>query len=267
MTCDNYFWVRGIIHCHSTWSYDGQNSLEELCLEFQKQGFRFVALTEHSHGITKASYREFVSLCERLSSAIFLVVPGLEILCPDGTEIAGVGLDIVVPPGSPAQVIEGIKRAGGFAVWVHPKKRLKLPNKPFQSHAIEVLNGKEDGTLAPPISLFREVKKWRKKYSFFMIVGLDLHGLGAPLNVWTECYVSKLSKENIMEALFKGNFINLISGTSIPSSGAMKFKDNVYFVVVRIIYLLWNLFLKILPKPMLSFVIRRTRSFVLKIKK
>jgi DNA polymerase (family 10) len=39
--------VRGVVHCHSTWS-DGKNSLEEMARAAQALGFQYLTVTEHS---------------------------------------------------------------------------------------------------------------------------------------------------------------------------------------------------------------------------
>ena len=39
----------GELHCHSTWSSDGKGSIEEMALTARERGYRFLALTDHSH--------------------------------------------------------------------------------------------------------------------------------------------------------------------------------------------------------------------------
>jgi hypothetical protein len=260
--------VRGIIHCHSDFSFDGQNSLEELCCAFKAQGFSFVALTEHSSGISKTRYEEYVARCRKLSSDEFVLIPGLEILCPNGTEIAGIGLTELIESADPETVSTAIKRAGGFSIWVHPQKRggLSRNSIPYGTHAIEILNGKEDGTIAPDLKLSRKIATWRREYNFMVIAGLDLHCIGAPLNVWIECSVSEVSQAGIVSALFMGNYRNVISGISFPSFGVVAMAAQIKFFCLRLLYITWNQILDVLPVGIKKFVVTISRPIVTRIK-
>ncbi len=41
--------LRGEMHCHSTWSSDGKNTIEEMAQAAKNRGYRFLCLTDHSH--------------------------------------------------------------------------------------------------------------------------------------------------------------------------------------------------------------------------
>jgi len=41
--------LRGEMHCHSTWSADGKNTIEEMARTAKARGYRFMCLTDHSH--------------------------------------------------------------------------------------------------------------------------------------------------------------------------------------------------------------------------
>ncbi len=41
--------LRGEMHCHSTWSSDGKNTIEEMAQAAKLRGYRFLCLTDHSH--------------------------------------------------------------------------------------------------------------------------------------------------------------------------------------------------------------------------
>ena len=41
--------LRGEMHCHSTWSSDGKNTIEEMAQTAKSRGYRFLCLTDHSH--------------------------------------------------------------------------------------------------------------------------------------------------------------------------------------------------------------------------
>ena len=73
--------LRGDLHCHSTWSSDGKNSIEEMAEEAKRRGYSFLAITDHSHylreGRLEAQDSEIDALQERLGR--FRLVKGIEV--------------------------------------------------------------------------------------------------------------------------------------------------------------------------------------------
>ena len=74
--------LRGEMHCHSTWSSDGKNSLEEMVLTAKSRGYRFLCITDHSHylrdGRLEAQWQEIDELNGRLPKS-FRVYRGIEV--------------------------------------------------------------------------------------------------------------------------------------------------------------------------------------------
>jgi DNA polymerase (family X) len=73
--------LQGEMHCHSNWSSDGQNSIEEMARTAKERGYRFLCLTDHSHylreGRLEAQWREIEEVNERLKP--FRVLRGIEV--------------------------------------------------------------------------------------------------------------------------------------------------------------------------------------------
>jgi DNA polymerase (family 10) len=73
--------LHGEMHCHSTWSSDGKNSLEEMAVTAKARGYRFLCLTDHSHylrdGRLEAQWKEIEELNGRLKS--FRILRGIEV--------------------------------------------------------------------------------------------------------------------------------------------------------------------------------------------
>src|SRR5881392_584391 len=73
--------LRGDLHCHSTWSSDGKNSIEEMAEEAKRRGYAFLAITDHSHylrdGRLDAQDSEIDALQERLGR--FRLAKGIEV--------------------------------------------------------------------------------------------------------------------------------------------------------------------------------------------
>jgi len=80
--------LEGELHCHSTWSSDGRSSIEEMARTAKAAGYRYLALTDHSHylrdGRMEAQWREIEEVNERVKP--FRVLRGVEAnIRADGT--------------------------------------------------------------------------------------------------------------------------------------------------------------------------------------
>jgi hypothetical protein len=96
---------------HTKYSMDSKSSLEDIIARCQKTGINCVAITDHNtvEGGLKM---------KRL--APFTVIPGEEILTPNG-EIIGYFLKEWIPSGLPIEkVIEAIRAQGGLVAVPHP---------------------------------------------------------------------------------------------------------------------------------------------------
>jgi len=73
--------LRGELHCHSTWSSDGKNTIEEMALAAKSRGYRFLCITDHSHylreGRLEAQWKEVAALNEKLRA--FTILRGIEV--------------------------------------------------------------------------------------------------------------------------------------------------------------------------------------------
>jgi DNA polymerase (family 10) len=80
--------LRGEMHCHSTWSSDGANSIEEMAATAKRRGYKFLCLTDHSHYLRdrrlEAQWKEIAEVNARLKP--FRVLRGIEAnIRADGT--------------------------------------------------------------------------------------------------------------------------------------------------------------------------------------
>ena len=73
--------LRGEMHCHSTWSSDGTNTIEEMATTAKARGYRFLVLTDHSHylreGRLERQWGEIEQVNERLKP--FRILRGIEV--------------------------------------------------------------------------------------------------------------------------------------------------------------------------------------------
>jgi DNA polymerase (family 10) len=62
--------LRGDLHCHTTWSADARGSVEEMALRARGRGYRYLAITDHSHylreGRMDAQDAEIAEVAERV---------------------------------------------------------------------------------------------------------------------------------------------------------------------------------------------------------
>jgi DNA polymerase (family 10) len=72
--------LRGDLHSHTTWSSDGHNSVEEMALAAKERGYRYLAITDHSHylreGRLEAQWEEIEAVNARLKP--FRLLRGIE---------------------------------------------------------------------------------------------------------------------------------------------------------------------------------------------
>lgn len=240
--------VKGIVHCHSDLSFDSTLSLDDLCATLSQEGLHFVALTEHTRGVTPSEYQKYVEACRHHSSPSFVVVPGLEVRCERGIEMAGVGLYDFVADGPVEQVVSSIQERGAYALWVHPRKRGVASTTSLSCDAWEVLNGKLDGTIAPSINVLKRLRAFSKGNDRpHAIFGLDLHSLTQNRSAWLECDVPALSCDAIVTALREGRFHNRTATIVLPSSGRMSCWNYLLVATMRTAYISWNRLLTAVP--------------------
>jgi DNA polymerase (family X) len=73
--------LRGEMHCHSSWSTDARNTIEEMARAARGRGYRFLCLTDHSHylrdGRLEAQWEEIAAV--NLLVKPFRVLRGIEV--------------------------------------------------------------------------------------------------------------------------------------------------------------------------------------------
>ncbi len=74
--------LKGEMHCHSSWSTDAQNTIEEMAAAARERGYSFLCLTDHSHYLRErrleAQWKEIDEVNARLGRG-FKVLRGIEV--------------------------------------------------------------------------------------------------------------------------------------------------------------------------------------------
>lgn len=127
--------VRGVVHVHSRAS-DGRGTLDEIGAAAARAGLRFVIITDHGDGrrIPEApAYRSGV-----------LVIDAVEISTRSGHYVAlGLGRAPYPLAGDAADVVDDVRRLGGFGIAAHPdspKTELRWSDDAPLVDGIELLN-------------------------------------------------------------------------------------------------------------------------------
>jgi hypothetical protein len=163
-------------HLHSSWSYDGEWSLEKLAAEFVRRGYQILMMSEHDKGFTESRYLQYREACARASSDQMLVLPGIEYSDTDNTvhvlvwgSVPFLGEDLPTKA-----VIETVASTNGVAVLAHPSRldawRSFDPSWAGKVVGIELWNRKSDGW-APS----RKAPPLLERMGAIAFAGLDFH--------------------------------------------------------------------------------------------
>ena len=134
--------LRADFHMHTRYSMDSSASLESIIARCQEVGINCIAVTDHG---------AFEGALRMKEIAPFTVIPGEEILTPNG-EIIGYFLKEMVPTKQPIQkAIDSIKAHGGLVGLPHPfdtfrglrnLDRRQLDELASQIDVVEVFNAR-----------------------------------------------------------------------------------------------------------------------------
>ncbi len=209
--------IKGILHCHSTYSYDAKLSLSELKELLQKNGVRFVCMTEHTDELTKERATEFIAECERLSDDSFLCIPGFEVpylSAGQGGEHAHILMigtrtfhEVYAPT---IDILKHWTADASFVVLAHPVRNQFIVDDGLleEIDALEVWNQQYEGKRVPRVRSLKLFDSLHNiKPSLVATGGVDLHRrehFGAPLITLS---VDECSESAILEKLKIGAFL------------------------------------------------------------
>ena len=257
---------RGAFHAHSSFSYDGRDSLERIAGELRRRGFHFLLLTEHDDKLTAESFARVVASAEEHSGPDFLIIPGLEIRCwrraREQWHIAALGLREWVPRGSITEVVTAIQAAGGLAIFLHPYKHSALLNPAELAifDGIEIWNGKFDGFYAPQartVRLFRALQRTGRPAFFYC--GHDLHAIEGIAPLALEVESEALNVESIIAELRRGEFYLEAPGGRFSCQLGPDLWQSVYLHAMRAAYEGYRLGARL---PLLGTALRKGRDTI-----
>ena len=168
--------MRVVLHAHSTWSYDGSWTLDQIARFYGRFGVRAVMMTEHDTRFDPATFDAYRAACGAASTPACRIIPGIEYSSPDNDiHMLTWGLDHFLVEHRPVlETLEKVQAAGGVAIFAHPIRRAAWAQfdpawVPFLS-GIELWNRKSDG-----ISIGRDALKLISDTGLPATVGQDFH--------------------------------------------------------------------------------------------
>jgi len=194
--------LRFDLHVHTSHSYDGFCSVDEVVAAARAKGLNGVAITDHN---SIAGHQE----AKKYSKDGFLVILGVEVSSADG-HIVGLGVRELIPRDLPAkETVERIREQGGIAIAAHPFALGRRPGLVYRAKfdAIEVLNSHAFFISNPLAHRFAERNK------IPMVAGSDAHRRDEIGLAYTTVD-GEPKTESILEQIKTGK--SSVSGRAVP---------------------------------------------------
>ena len=214
----------GIIHVHSTLSYDGQHSLEEIADLARCRGYGFVGITEHSDTLNSEKVKELVQECERLSDHDLKLIPGIEFTCENNLHLIGLGVGEFANSKDPLWLAAFIRDSGGMSIIAHPSRyNYQIAESLTRVvNGIEVWNANYDGRFVPndlSLKLWRERR--RENQTLVATGGQDLHVITDHVHVTLAVDCEEWSSAAVIKAIREGRFGISNTYCSVPPGDSM----------------------------------------------
>ncbi len=248
---NSYRFRKGIAHVHTTFSHDGEISLERLATVCRTGKIDFALISEHAQDVDEKKFAQLIRDANRLSGKGTLLVPGLEYEGEQDIHLLAYGITAFIDPKKTlCEIAEQVHKNGGLNVIAHPKRNgYVVPQDilPFLN-GIEIWNTKMDGSSAPNVkslSLLRSVRS--QKENIFGYTGLDLHWQRQNMKAFIHVPISCVQKDRLFWALEEGNFVLSGSRIKLTPRGDLPFICDGCFTMVNA----FNAFFNFVAKKLL----------------
>lgn len=221
----------GVMHMHSTHSYDGKVPLRELKELLIAEGISFACMTEHTDALTEEKAAAFVSECRELSDDSFVFVPGFEVPYKDAHILMIGTTQFFGQVAADAAALRAAASAASLTILAHPvRNQFELDDAMREAiDGVEVWNQQYEGKRVPRPRSYHLLETLRKEKPRLLATGgLDLHRsehLTFP-RVHLEC--ASLKETDITHALKCGSYTFGHHGLMLPAQGAWKDANSVY---------------------------------------
>jgi hypothetical protein len=213
--------ITGVMHVHSTYSYDGKESLSSLREFFLARGVRFCFSTEHADEMTKEKASAFIAECEALSDEQFVFIPGFEVPYKDA-HILMLGSRTFLAQKADASILARWSSESALCVLAHPVRNTFTLDAAMKESidGVEIWNQQYEGKRVPRPRSVKLLRALQEKHPDLKATGgLDLHRkdhFGAPLFF---VKIPALSEADVVQALFDGAYRFGSDHVSVSSLG------------------------------------------------
>lgn len=220
--------IKGVVHMHTTYSYDGKESLYSLRDFLMEKGIHFCCLTEHTDKMTVEQARVFVQECKALSGSQFLFIPGYEVPYKKA-HILLIGAEVFLGQYADASMLQTWSSKSALTILAHPvRNRFKVDQEMENVlDGVEIWNQQYEGKLIPRTrskKLLRRLQQ--KKPKLLATGGLDFHRIehfGSPLYTLE---LDHLTQDAVLKALKEGRYSFGTRSVEVSSSGSWKWDGN-----------------------------------------
>ena len=212
--------LTGVLHMHSTHSYDGSVPLAELKELLKNRGVTFACMTEHTDNLDSERVQDAVDECKRLSDKSFLFIPGFEVPYKQ-THVLMLGATHFISQKADASQLRAWADEAKFVILAHPQRNRFIVDDALLSviNGLEVWNQQYDGKKVPRLHSLILLRTLREtKCELLATGGVDLHRrehIGMPV-VSVEC--DALTEEAIFQGLKAGAY-TFGGSQSVPAMG------------------------------------------------
>ena len=202
--------LKGIAHVHTTFSHDGEISLEHLSNICSARNIDFVLISEHAQDLDQNSFANLIKNADRCSTNRTLLIPGLEFEGENDVHLLAYGISSFIDPGKNlTEIATLVQKQGGLNIIAHPKRNgYFVPDELVGfMNGIEIWNTKMDGSFAPnakSLALLRSLRMRNAKISGY--AGLDLHWEKQKIMVFVNVFGAYPQKGALVSALRSSNF-------------------------------------------------------------
>ncbi|MBP9863858.1 hypothetical protein KBC54_00205 [Patescibacteria group bacterium] len=230
----------GLVHLHSTHSYDGKLSLSEIRDLAVRDGISFVCMTEHTEGMDEEKMQKFIDECRSVSDDRVSFIPGFEITSGNSHTLA-IGVSSPVQIGIPIEMMKKAKADGAWIVLAHPhRNQFEIQDAHLAVlDGIEIWNGQYDGKHVPRTAAVSYLSFLRRKLPKLLAsAGLDLHRAshwgGPRIHLDIESVGAQASPRpvsSIVTGLKMGKFEIVRGSVHIPSDRPMPTVQRTMYAV------------------------------------
>ncbi len=228
--------ITGVMHVHSTYSYDGKESLTSLRELFLSKGHSFCFVTEHTDFLTKENAALFVQECKALTTGSFVFIPGFEVPYLKA-HILMLGSSVFLGQKADAPMLRQWSQHAALAVLAHPVRNNFVLDSVMEEviDGVEVWNAQYDGKLVPrtrAVRLYQQLQK--KNQNLLATGGLDFHRiehLGAPVLTLD---TATCTESDIIQSIQNGAYSFGTSLRSVSSQGLWTGRNSVIDTVLSL---------------------------------